>query len=1090
MNMFQSFSAVLSDVISSPLGSVLIKSTLAIALAAIVCLLLRRQSAAVRHRVWVCGLAASLAIPAISLIAPQFRLDVLPESTSPSAAPLAESVATGAEFATAAPEGPAARNFVPRPATDSQTENGAHEPAQPAVSVSEQFTPPASSGPSRQSMLVWGWVLGMSMGAVLFVAAVTRQFMRLGRLCRVDDGEWVEMVAAAAKTLGIGRSIATLQSDEACVPAVVGVFHSRLVIPRDWRTWSTAQRQCIVLHELAHVKRRDVLAQLLGRLALLVYWFNPLFWYAVRQLRVERELASDDCVLQAGQTPSTYAEQLLKTLRAYRPARAAISVAMAHSARIDQRVLAILDPQRRRNPVGIKFALLLLCGLGLFSGLLGGVTLSTRPAVAEPPKEPETTVAAAAIGSYWKENYAVEYPGSLPVSVAFSADGETLLTGDTGGEVMALIFTRDEPRWRWKANVGGSHAAVAFSADQERVYATTKDGVRILDAFEGKEDARIEENSSSPTAIGVFPVKQIAFRPHTYHQIVFGNARGYYVKTWIPANRPDTAGTIRTSTVAEEAQPADNAAVPLAVDPNGRCAIMTGPIDATGKVAGVKGKNVLWAYVCGDYSEGSPGNRVMVGHVAPVVSAAWAKNGDTAVTGDADGRVIVWDAKTMKVTRRLELGGRVAALAISSDGKQTAAFVLGKQGRVFVWDTAAPPEMLKPIHTELGDFTGPETYASLSFSPDGKQLAGCAINKKWLDNPEGVKGKVRVWELAAEPKAQLPPNLWYSKQVPQGSSSNFVVLHNHSILMPAVKNGAVDFRSIATGDIQSRITMGEFKITGMKLSADRRWLAMQQQMIVPRNVLLPPTGEFEVAVWDFSEMKQSAAITSCSQLLDIAPDGKVVAVVRKKQLEVWDVAASKALASMPFDDTNFSAACFSPDGKFLALGAGSMLLLWHWEEKAFSANELKSQIGSLAFSPDGKFLAVGPAPGRDINVFDVKTRKVVQTLNNGTELSMNVPRLAYVQGGRVLIACDNALYEKEINVPHRIHLWDTADGSLIHQLATPAERPYNLAVSPNGRYLITMLEDDKGVSLSTWRLDGHKRAAETGPQPPAAERGR
>ena len=410
--------------------------------------------------------------------------------------------------------------------------------------------------------------------------------------------------------------------------------------------------------------------------------------------------------------------------------------------RLDQRVLAILDPRRRRDPVGTRFSIILSCVVGIVCGVLGGETLTTHPAIANGLAESGIAIPAANAKPVWKENYTVEYPDTLPVSVAFSADGKTLLTGDTNGEIMALIFAGDEALWRWKSAAQGSHATVAFSADEKKVYATTKDGIRILDAASGKEEARIEVKDSYPTAIGVFPNKKID-ENFSGCQIVFGNARGYFVKSWVEGKLADTIGTIEISTLADGAEPVDEAAVPLAVDPSGRSAIMKGPIDATGEVGGLKKKNVLWAYVCGDHEKGSPGNRVLAGHTATVVSAAWAKEGGTAVTGDADGRVIVWDAKTMKEVRRLELGGRVAALAISDDGNRTAAYVLGKQGEVYVWETAKPSDTMKRIHTELGDFGGPTAFACLSFSPDGKKLAGCAIDKRSLStaaNPPARSG--------------------------------------------------------------------------------------------------------------------------------------------------------------------------------------------------------------------------------------------------------------------------------------------------------------------------------------------------------------
>ncbi len=1067
------------------------KSTIAIGVAALACMLLHRQSAAMRHRVWVFGLAATLVVPLTTLLLPQFALPVLPDTADASHLGATRDLQPSSGISskesswTGAPRRITTDSYIPQPEKDSPTSTARSGESANSARKSEEIPSAAAGNFGIEPMLVFCWAMGTLIGLMLFLVSFAKQSIKLSRLRRIDDDDWANSVTTAAKILGIQRPITTLESDDACVPSVVGVFSSRLLIPRDWRTWSLAQRRCILLHELAHVKRRDVLAQLIGRLALLAHWFNPLVWHAVRRLRAERELASDDCVLLAGQTPSDYAEQLLQTLRCYRPVRSPTGVAMAHSARLDQRVLAILDPKRRRDPVGSRFAIFLPCLAGMLCCVLGGLTLSSDAANADPPTEPKTPVPAENVIPVWKENYTIEYPGTLPVSVAFSADGEILLTGDTGGEVMALIFKGDEPLWKWKAKVNGSHAAVAFSANQKTVYATTEHGVRILDVAQGKEEANIEEKDSNPTAIGVFPDKIIA-ETFTRSQIVFGTPRGYFIKSWAQGKLPDTIATIETSTIAKGAKPADDAAVPLAVDPNGRSAIMTGPIDATGEVGGRKGKNVLWAYVCGDYDAGSPGNRVMAGHAATVVSAAWAKEGGTAVTGDANGRVIVWDAKTMKETRRVELRGRVAALAISDDATRIAAYVLGKHGEVFVWDAAKPVTPMQPIHTELGDFGGPTAFANLSFSPDGKRLAGCAIDKRWLTRSGRLVGKVRVWELASEPKAQLPPKLRYSTMLPEGSSSNFVILHNHSMLMRANKEGAVDYRSIADGGIQVRRVFGKFTIGGIHLSADRGWLAMEQHQPIPPGVLVGPSREFDVAVWDMKTMKQHPTITSCSRMLDIAVEGKAIAVVRDMRIELWDTSNSKLLKAAPFKYTSINAARFSPDGKLLAISDRNDLVLWQWEENTHERIKLGRCIGSLAFSPDGKLLAEGPTPGANIQVRELETRKVVRTLVNGTKRSMNVPRMAWSQGGRVLIACDNITLAKEIAVPHRINLWDMADGSLAHQLIIPKGLPRTIDVSPNGRHLVTMLEDNDGVMLSVWRLDGVHPENQPGPKPPAA----
>jgi RNA polymerase sigma factor (sigma-70 family) len=724
----------------------------------------------------------------------------------------------------------------------------------------------------------------------------------------------------------------------------------------------------------------------------------------------------------------------------------------------------------------------------------GGLMFAARPGdpganpVEQPPAPADAKPDAAKAGTVWVEKFTAEYETCLPVSVAFSADAKLLLVGDTNGEVTAVKLPEDyTPTARWKSTADGSHAAVAYSADHKHVYVTTANGVRILDAAGGGDVARIDEPGSNPVAVGVFPNRDSRL------QIVFGSARGYFVKSWQEGKLADTISTLETSTLAKGAKPSDVAAVPLAVDPKGRSAIMTGPRDGTGQFTGRKGQNVLWAYVCGDYQAGSPRNRVMVGHTATVVAAAWSKEGSAAVTGDAAGRVIVWDAKTMKESRRVEFGGRVLAVAISDDGTHTAACVRGKQGgEVYVWETAKPAGALKPmhtqpIHTQQADF-GSEPYASLAFAPDGRQLAGCVIDKKWLrDGGPGIllAGQVHVWGLAAEPKAQPAPRHLYTMPLFDGTT-DFFIISNSQFYAVGVKEGAIDFHDIRDGHIQARTLLGKFAVRGVKLSPDRKWMAMEQHPVTNEPGGGIPSGTFDVGVYSWPPLPRGT-IPSCSRLLDLAAGGNVVAVVREKRIELWDTTAVKKLKAAPFKYTRIDAAQFSPDGKLLALSDQGELVLWRWQEDTHERLALGRRVGSLAFTPDGRFLAEGPTPGEDIRIRDVETRKVVQTLAGGTKRSMNVPRMAFIQGGGVLIACDNLASGKDRAVPHRITLWDTATGSIAHQIALPAGLPQNIDITSNGRYLAAMLDEGaSGRKLSVWRLDGEKPAVDPVPGPPAS----
>ena len=122
------------------------------------------------------------------------------------------------------------------------------------------------------------------------------------------------------------------------------------MVPADADTWDEDRRRAVLLHELAHIARRDCLTQMLSAIACAVYWVHPAVWYVARRLRIEREVACDDRVLAAGAHAPNYAGHLLELAYTWSGRRApALVVGMAGSKKLEGRMRAVLDSTRNRT---------------------------------------------------------------------------------------------------------------------------------------------------------------------------------------------------------------------------------------------------------------------------------------------------------------------------------------------------------------------------------------------------------------------------------------------------------------------------------------------------------------------------------------------------------------------------------------------------------------------------------------------------------------------------------------------------------------------------------------------------------------------
>jgi beta-lactamase regulating signal transducer with metallopeptidase domain len=135
-------------------------------------------------------------------------------------------------------------------------------------------------------------------------------------------------------------------------PMTWGILRPVILLPKASLLWSRERLQAVLLHELAHVRRRDSLSQALALFACALYWFNPLAWIGLRALRREAEIAADDVVIGYGMRPSAYAGELLQIASEFRGQRGALAgVAMAAQSSLEARVKSVLAPNQSRKGV-------------------------------------------------------------------------------------------------------------------------------------------------------------------------------------------------------------------------------------------------------------------------------------------------------------------------------------------------------------------------------------------------------------------------------------------------------------------------------------------------------------------------------------------------------------------------------------------------------------------------------------------------------------------------------------------------------------------------------------------------------------------
>ncbi|QDU69799.1 M56 family metallopeptidase [Engelhardtia mirabilis] len=195
------------------------------------------------------------------------------------------------------------------------------------------------------------WLAGLILCLLRLAAGALRLRGRIARASRVDEPRLLAALDDAARRAGLAhaprvRCLPTLSG-----PAVVGVLRPTLIVPPDLVSrLAPADLERVLLHELFHVRSRDVAVNLAAAIAGAAFWFHPLVYLARVRLRAAQESARDWQALDAAQAAPIggYARALVDLSQGRHSVVPSTALPLSRAGRDLERRILMIDSYKNR----------------------------------------------------------------------------------------------------------------------------------------------------------------------------------------------------------------------------------------------------------------------------------------------------------------------------------------------------------------------------------------------------------------------------------------------------------------------------------------------------------------------------------------------------------------------------------------------------------------------------------------------------------------------------------------------------------------------------------------------------------------------
>lgn len=229
----------------------------------------------------------------------------------------------------------------------------------PWLEQAPQTTASASTGAGMSEssvgflhIAIWLWAIGV----MALTARLLAHWLTTKKWCKdaeiVSSSRMLISLENCAEILELNKLPEVRVCRQINSPIVTGLLQPTILLPQSSYQWSDETLNMVLLHELGHVKRKDLWANMSSQVACAFHWFNPMVWMLRKRLQNECEYACDEHVISRGANAKHYIYALCDVAEQCAGEQAPVAaLAMANKASLKNRVENLLNKKRRSNPL-------------------------------------------------------------------------------------------------------------------------------------------------------------------------------------------------------------------------------------------------------------------------------------------------------------------------------------------------------------------------------------------------------------------------------------------------------------------------------------------------------------------------------------------------------------------------------------------------------------------------------------------------------------------------------------------------------------------------------------------------------------------